>query len=383
MVTGGARTAGLPVAALVEVRAALASGAGPATALAAAGEGPLAAVGAGLGLGSSLADVAAGRGTGDLQADMLVRGLAIAERTGLGACEAVDLVLAAGREAAETERLLRSRTTQARGTAVVVAVLPMCVWLLLVALQREMLRFYATPLGLGTALGVVLLVAVAVAWSRRIVAGATRAADRADPLHGPAGRRDIGRGIALGAPPLLLFMVFGYPELGLLLGCGAALVGLRRRAEEAGAAEVDLGGGGTPEVAELVAIALRAGLPPVGAIAEVALLGPPAARAPLADIARRLRSGWTLPQAFEGSRLEGVGAVLDATSRWGAPAEPALRLLAAELRADRRAATEQAAERTQLSLIFPTTLLTLPAFVLSVVPPVLWTAFVGRGLVGP
>ncbi|MBA2316164.1 MAG: hypothetical protein H0V93_00005, partial [Euzebyales bacterium] len=71
--------------------------------------------------------------------------------------------------------------------------------------------------------------------------------------------------------------------------------------------------------------------------------------------------------------------VLAATHRWGAPAAPALRHLAAELRADRRAAVAAAAERTQLHLIFPTTMLMLPAFALAVVTPLVWTAFAGGG----
>jgi len=71
--------------------------------------------------------------------------------------------------------------------------------------------------------------------------------------------------------------------------------------------------------------------------------------------------------------------VLAATERWGAPAEPALRRLAADLRADRRAAAEEAAERAQLALVFPTTLLTLPAFTVGAVPPMLWSAFSGAG----
>jgi tight adherence protein B len=375
-------SAGSSVAALVELRAALEAGASPGTALGVIDGGPLAELGRGLGLGRPLADVAADGGADDPQTDLLVRGLAIAERTGAGACQAVDQVLVAGRESAEAQRILRSRTAQARGTAVILAVLPVCVWLLLVMLQPELLRFYTTPIGVTSALGVAVLVTAALLWSRRIVAGARRAADRCDPLRGAPARRDPGRAVALAAPPLLILALAGHPVLGVTAGAVGMAIGLRPRGGDPAAADLDLAGGGTPEVAELLAIALSAGLPPVGAIAEVAALGPPAARSPLNDVTRRLRSGWGITAAFDGTNLERIGAVLAATTRWGAPAEPALRLLAAELRADRRAATEQAAERTQLSLIFPTTLLTLPAFVLCVVPPVLWTAFVGRGLVG-
>jgi hypothetical protein len=161
------------------------------------------------------------------------------------------------------------------------------------------------------------------------------------------------------------------------LGTAGAAIALAVGLRAQGPPPADLRGGGTPETAELLAIALGAGLPPVAALTEVAALGPPAARRGLADAARRLHGGWPLAEAFEGTDLDAVGAALAATARWGAPAEPALRRLAAEVRADRRAAGEAAAERAQLALLFPTTLLTLPAFVLAVVPPVLWTAFTG------
>jgi hypothetical protein len=52
-----------------------------------------------------------------------------------------------------------------------------------------------------------------------------------------------------------------------------------------------------------------------------------------------------------------------------------LRGLARDLRAERLTAAEEAAERTQLLLVFPTTLLTLPAFALAVVPPLVWLGF--------
>jgi hypothetical protein len=72
-----------------------------------------------------------------------------------------------------------------------------------------------------------------------------------------------------------------------------------------------------------------------------------------------------------------MGQTLAAAQRWGAPAAPALRDLATDLREQRRAAVEAAAERLQLVLIFPTTLLTLPAFILAVVPPLLWSTLHG------
>jgi Flp pilus assembly protein TadB len=134
---------------------------------------------------------------------------------------------------------------------------------------------------------------------------------------------------------------------------------------------------GATETVELVAVALAAGLSPGAALAAVAPLAPPGAREPLAVAARRVRGGWTPGEALAGTGLQPLGEVLEATQRWGAPAQQALGALAADLRAQRRAAAEEAAERVQLLLVFPTTLLTLPAFVLGVVPPLLWGALRG------
>jgi Flp pilus assembly protein TadB len=358
---------------LVELRAAIEAGVAPAAALAAVGRGPLEGVATELRLGRSLGELAGAVATGDPRADLLVRGLAVAERTGAGAVAAVEQVLRAAEEAAAVARALRTRTAQARGTALVLAALPLVLWGLLVLLDPAVLRFYRSPVGIGTAVGAVALMAASRSVVRRVIAAVERAPADADPLRGAPAPRDPRRALALALPVAAVLGVGAGPVVGLLGAGAGAVLGLRRRATAA----PDLRGGGTPEVAELLAVAVDAGLPPVAAVAEVAELGPPAARPALATAARRQRAGWAVDEAFAGSGLEPLGAVLAAAGRWGAPVGPALRRLAAEGRADRRAAGDAAAERAQLVLVFPTTLLTLPAFVLAVVPPVLWTAFAG------
>jgi Flp pilus assembly protein TadB len=99
--------------------------------------------------------------------------------------------------------------------------------------------------------------------------------------------------------------------------------------------------------------------------------------AQLRGIARRLRSGCGIAEAFVDTGLSEVGAVLEITERWGVAATGPLHLLVESVRARQRGAAETAAERVQLALVFPTTLLTLPAFVLAVVPPLVWTALAG------
>ena len=363
-----------------EVRAALGGGAAPAAAMVAAvlrdpdAPAELVALAQAVRLGLPLADAAAGVATGDPALDLLVRALAVAEVTGAGTLAAVDQALAAAADAAETARRLRVKTAQARGTAQVLTVLPIAAWLLFCGLDRTLLAFYATPAGVATGLIALALAGAGRAWAARLVARGARGAQRADALAARPAPRDLGRAATL-ALPALLVAGFG---LGPLAGLGAAavlaLIGARRAP-----ATADLSAGGAAETVELVAVALASGLSPVAAVGVVAPLAPPAARVTLDAAARRLRAGEPADAAFADGGLAPLGAVLAAGERWGAPAEPALRRLAAELRATRRAAAEESAERVQLALVFPTTLLTLPAFTVGVVPPLLWSAFTGAG----
>jgi tight adherence protein B len=311
---------------LARLRAALSAGASPGTALVeCAGGGILEPVVRAVRLGQPLAEAAAHVDTGDPAADLLVRALGVAERAGAGALSAVEQALDSVREAAALRRLVQVRTAQARGTALVLAVLPGLLWTLLVLFDPRALGFYATAPGVVTGSLAVAFVLASYWWSRRIVRAASRAAFEADPLAG------------------------------------------------------DGHSGGAAEAIELVAVAMSGGLSPALAVATVAPLSPPAARAVLAAAGRRLSGGWTADAAFAGTGLASLGVVLAAAERWGAPAGPALQRLSADLHADARAATEEAAAKVELRLVFPTTLLTLPAFVLGVVPPLLRAALTGVG----
>ena len=387
------RSGVLDAVVLAEVRAALTAGASPGAALAAAIDRPGPAGGqddedqdgeqdagglrrliAGLGAGQTLAESAERVDTGDVAADLLVRALGVAERTGAGSAEAVEQAIAAARAEADLARLLRTRTVQARGTAVVLTAVPVLTWLLLVAADGETLAFYATAPGALTGGLALALAATGRWWSRRLVAAAAQAGAAADPLTPTSLPRDRGRALALGLPALLAVGLLAGPLVGLAVAGAVVAVGTRKTRAAPPAGEGS-GSGGAAETVELVRVALTAGLSAPAALAAVAPLAPPAARTALADAARRLRNGWEADTAFADGGLAALGATLAVTERWGAPAAPALQRLAEDLRADRRAAVETAAERTQLFLIFPTTLLTLPAFVLGVVPPLLWTAF--------
>ena len=356
---------------LLELQAALRAGAGPAEALSAAGGGGVLDQAARQArLGRSLAEIAAEPATGDTNADFLLRCLALTEASGGGGAEAIDHALEAIRDEGDLQRLLTVRTAQARGTAVILAAVPAGAWLLLVALDTRMLGFYATPVGWlsgGLAVGLALL---AWRWMRRLTAATTAAARAADPLTAPPAAPAWRRGLlAAGVVAVPLTAWLGW--FPALLGAAAAGFGAARRRGTADAA------GGAAETVSLVAVALGAGMGPAAAFAEVAAVAPPAAVPLLVPAARRIAGGWRCDEALADTALAPLGATLAAAQRWGAPAVPALRALADDLRADRRAAVEVAAERLQLALIFPTTLLTLPAFVLGVVPPLLWVTVRG------
>jgi Flp pilus assembly protein TadB len=380
---------------LVAIRSAVAAGAAPSAALAAAvldrAAGPyppLARIAREARLGRPLADIAPDVDTGLADADLLVRALGVAERAGAAPSVAVEQAAAAARDQAELTRLLRARTAQARGTALLLAAIPPAGWLLLLAVAGGgALGFYRTPLGAITGGAAVLLAAGGQWWSRRILARAAAAGADSDPLAPQPPRPQPARALAAALPALAIAAALAGPAVGIGVAAAAAAIAARPRSHH-GAGPPNRtgrpargrpghGAGGAAESVELLAVALAAGLSVDAAVDAIVDLAPPPARPVLAAAGRRLRSGWAPGPAFGGTGLAAVGDALQASHRWGAPAAEALGRLAADLRADRRAAAEEAAERTQLLLVFPTTLLTLPAFALAVVPPLLWTAFTG------
>jgi len=312
---------------LIELRAAVTAGVAPGVALThAVRRHPdalpeLAPVAGTLSLGAPIAAAVGLLPADDALAGSLVRALAIAETCGAGALDAVGQAEHALREEADLRRRLGVRTAQARSTLRVLAMVPAASAGLIAVVQPVAVRFYFQPLGRGMVLSAVVLAIAARRWAAAIVARVAREAAAADPL---------------GAAP-----------------------------------------GGAAGVAELIATALAAGLAPAAAVAMAARFAPDAARPPLRAAAGRMDAGSSARDAFADGALAPLGLALDAALRWGAPAQHALRGYAEAVRADRRAALDAAAERAELHLVFPTTLLTLPSFGLVVVPPLLWAALRG------
>ncbi|MDP8960277.1 MAG: hypothetical protein M3N32_01410, partial [Actinomycetota bacterium] len=109
------------------------------------------------------------------------------------------------------------------------------------------------------------------------------------------------------------------------------------------------------------------GLPPAGALRAVADVLPDHAEdLRRGALALELRAAAELPPS-----LDRVGRVLTDVTRWGAPAEPALRRIAADLRATELQMALTAAERLPALLAFPTALCLLPACLLLVGAPLL------------
>ena len=217
------------------------------------------------------------------------------------------------------------------------------------------------------------------------VEAATAAADDADRARRAvavttAQARTVARGLTVA--PLLLA-----PLIGLLAGVDvAAFYATAGGRGVLGAGLVLIGAGGAvarlltlhagrpardadvEEVAELLAVALHAGVGTAEALRQVAEVLP-ARAAPL----RRLALDLDLAVARAGPASAGplgrVEELLRTTRRLGVPAAPALRRLAADLRAEELARLMAATERLPARLTVPTTLLLLPATLLLVGAP--------------
>jgi pilus assembly protein TadC len=171
-------------------------------------------------------------------------------------------------------------------------------------------------------------------------------------------------------------LVGGWP--GLAVGIVAALLlaraldrlepaALRRERERAA---LDL-----PYAADLLAAALRAGMPTERAVRAVAdALGGPVGRR-LAAVARSLALGLTVADAWRPVHDLPTGVRMAAAAARSADSGAALAAgfvrLADELRAARLAAVEAAGQRSGVLLVLPLGLCFLPAFVLAGIVPVI------------
>lgn len=148
---------------------------------------------------------------------------------------------------------------------------------------------------------------------------------------------------------------------------------LRRRRERQEALVLE---GEVPLVADLLAVALGAGLTPYLALRVAARCGPPAVAARLASVLAVADGGEGLAGALESEAgsspaLRPLLDVLLASERLGAPVGPVLTRLAADGRARARRMAAARARSVPVRLLFPLVFLVLPAFLLLTVAPVL------------
>jgi tight adherence protein C len=187
----------------------------------------------------------------------------------------------------------------------------------------------------------------------------------------PDAARTVGWAILAGAAGLLLA---GPTGLGLAaVPLGVAARSARRARRRAARALAD----GLPEVLDLLALAVGAGLTVPLAVTAVGRRAQGPVAEALADAVEGARQGQRLADALDsaGSRLGAEArplfGALAASERYGAPLGPSLDRQAAEARADRRRRAEERARRVPVLLLFPLVLCVLPAFGLLTVVPLL------------
>lgn len=312
------------------IRAALLAGATPAQAVgclpAATTPTPLRALARSLDAGTTLESLAGASAVGHAGLGPIVRALATAEGSGASAAPALDGLLDAVTAGAALDRLVRSRSAEAKLTARFLVAIPLVTAAAISLLDPGARRFLATPPGAVVVVVAGVLIGLAAWWIRHLVGRVDRAVGATDPLAGSA----------------------NLP---------------------------------TAECLDLLAVGLSGGLPLAGAVALVGRVGPPATRQVWADAGRALAAGLPPAEALP-DRLAELADVIAIGTRWGSPSAASVRLLSRDLRDRAASAADEAAERLSVHLVFPTTLLLVPAFGLLVVVPMLASAFSGLAI-GP
>jgi tight adherence protein C len=206
-----------------------------------------------------------------------------------------------------------------------------------------------------------------------VLGGVLRRLAGAEP--DPSADRQVG---AVVVAALLAGVV--WPPAGLVvIGAGVARPRLRARAarrRRSAQIVAEL-----PELVDLFTLAIGAGLTVPLAVEAVSRRSDGPTGTALAAAAGRARLGQPMPDALArvvdeiGEPARALIGALASTERYGTPLLPALARVGAEARLVRRRASEVAARRLPVQLLFPLVLCTLPAFALLAVAPLLVSAF--------
>lgn len=277
----------------------------------------------------------------------VMRALDVAATAGAPAVPALDAALAARADTARHERAVHVATSQARAVTAGLVALPAFGLVGVGRLLGEPLwRFYLTPTGMAVGAAGAALLAGGVVLARALVRGVAR------------GRRPVPPAATVAAVAVPLVVLAG--PVAAALGAATAAVWSSRRARDPHPARVEL-----DEIADLVATGLAGGLSPAAALRAAAR-----ARRDLAGDLRRAAAALELDATVTlDPGVDRVVATLRAAVAWGAPAVPALRRLAVDLRAEELARALAAVERLPALLAFPTALCLLPASLLLVGAP--------------
>ncbi len=192
-------------------------------------------------------------------------------------------------------------------------------------------------------------------------------------IFGPSStqrRRRIGLSAFVLPPLLVLRPVLGIGAVVVLLfGPHLHTRSVKRSAAKQRSREV-------ASMIELVRLALESGSTPSLALVSVAALAGPGLRPSLSEAGHDIRRGVSFDAvlrrlATAAPELASLGDVLVASSRLGLGVAETLLALAVEARSARRREAETAARRLPVVLLFPVVCLTLPAFIVLTVAPLL------------
>jgi tight adherence protein C len=242
----------------------------------------------------------------------------------------------------------------------------------------------------------VIATALAVAWGALVLAwaGHLRPAPRRvralvpDRQQSPQLRRPRLHGVIKHRPVLVRASVSAAVAMicGALFPPGAPLAGAavwlwptfrarRYERRRAAALVADL-----PEVVDLLALAVGAGLTNRLALEGVVRHGHGALVAELDVVLEQVRLGRRLADALAelptraGEAVRPLSTVLVTAERYGAPLERTMGRLADDVRRQRQRRAEEAARRVPVKLLFPLVLCVLPAFGLLTVAPLVASA---------
>lgn len=224
----------------------------------------------------------------------------------------------------------------------------------------------------GVVTSVGLIVERALDAHQRVRPGATRVVEA---LFGPASLERTRRlGLAVIVLPALWLL---RPGLGLL-ATAVVIVGPRASARVEQRRLATTRRHEVAAVVDLVRLAIESGATPTLALIGVAHHAKPGLRPVLVGLGDDLRQGVPVDEALrrtvaEAPELRPLADVLVAGSRLGLSVGETLRGLAVEARSARRREAEAQARRLPVVLLFPVVCLTLPAFVVLTVVPLLLT----------